>query len=208
MKIYDMKGLPNPTRVRLALAEKGLQDRVEFVPVNIMVGEHRKPEFLKINPSAAVPVLELEDGTILSECSAITEYLDHVAGEPELTGKNARERGIIHMTQRKVEDGLLDAVGNYFHYATEGLGPDLEEYQNKDFGERRKAIALKTMAWMDSALADKPFLTGERLTVADITAFAGFAFADFAGIETPAHLKNLAAWKARMGERPSVAALN
>ncbi len=208
MKIYDMKGLPNPTRVRLALAEKGLQDRVEFVPVNIMVGEHRTPEFLKINPSAAVPVLELEDGTILSECSAITEYLDHVAGEPELTGKDARERGIIHMTQRKVEDGLLDAVGNYFHYATEGLGPDLEEYQNKDFGDRRKAIALKTMAWMDARLADKPFLTGDRLTVADITAFAGFAFADFAGIETPTHLKNVAAWKTRMGERPSVAALN
>lgn len=207
MKVYDFKGFPNPARVRLALAEKGLQDDVEFVHVDVPAGEHRTPEFLSKNPSGVVPVLELEDGTLLSECSAITEYLDHAVGEPTLTGRDARERGIIHMTQRKVEDGLLDAVGNYFHFATDGLGPDIEQYQNKDFGERRRGIALKTMAWMDEQLADRDYLTGDQLTVADITAFAGFAFADFAAIETPAEFENVASWKARMKTRPSMAAL-
>lgn len=207
MKIYDFKGFPNPARVRLALAEKGLQDDVEFVHVDVPSGEHRKPAFLEKNPSGVVPVLELADGTILSECTAITEYLDHAAGEPTLTGRSAKERGVIHMVQRKVEDGLMEAVGNYFHYATDGLGPDIELYQNKDFGERRRTVALNTMAWIDARLADNDYLAGDHLTVADITAFAGFAFADFAGIATPTEFANIAAWKERMNARPSMAAL-
>lgn len=207
MRVYDYKGFPNPARVRLALAEKGLQDGVEFIHVDVPAGEHRKPEFLAINPSAAVPVLELEDGTILSESAAITDYLDHLTGEPTLTGLDAKERGVIHMLQRKVEDGLLDAVGNYFHMATAGLGPDIELYENKDYGNRRRDIALKTMAWIDAKLADSDYLAGDRLTVADITAFAGFGFADFAGIKTPEEFGNIAAWKARMSARPSMAAL-
>lgn len=207
MRIYDYKAFPNPVRVRLALAEKGLQDDVEFINIDVPAGEHRKPEFMAINPSAMVPVLELDDGTILTECAAITDYLDHVSGEPTLTGLDAKERGVIHMIQRKVEDGLLDAVGNYFHMATPGLGPDIELYENKDFGERRRDIAVKTMAWIDAQLADSDYLAGDRVTVADITAFAGFGFADFAGIETPAEFANIAAWKVRMGARTSMAAL-
>ena len=207
MRVYDYKGFPNPARVRLALAEKGLFHDVEFINVDVPAGEHRKPEFLAINPSAAVPVLELEDGTILSESTAITEYLDHLTGEPTLTGLNAKERGVIHMVQRKVEDGLLDAVAHYFHFATPGLGPDIETYENANYGERRRDSALKTMAWMDAKLAENDYLAGDRLTVADITAFAGFAFAGFAGIETPAEYGNIATWKARMDARPCMAAL-
>ncbi len=207
MRIYDYKGFPNPTRVRLALAEKGLHDEVEFLHVDVPAGEHRTPEFLAKNPSGAVPVLELDDGTILSESTAITEYLDHVTGAPTLTGLDAKERGVIHMLQRKVEDGLLDAVSNYFHFATPGLGPDIETYENAGYGERRRAVALKTMEWMDGKLVDSDFFAGDRLTVVDITAFAGFAFADFAGIETPANFDNIAAWKARMNARPSIAVL-
>ena len=208
MKVYEQKGFPNPIRVRLALAEKGLLDRVEFIAVDVMAGEHRSAEFLSKNPSGLVPVLELDDGTMLSECSAITEYIDHLVDEPALTGKTAKDRGIIHMMQRKVEDGFLEAVGNYFHYATDGLGPDLENYQNTDFGMRRREAALKTMAWIDSQLENSSYLAGDRLTVADITAFAGFSFADFAGIETPAEYANIVAWKQRMQARPSVMALN
>jgi len=207
MRIYDYKAFPNPARVRLALAEKGIQDDVEFINIDVPAGEHRKPEFLAINPSAMVPVLELDDGTILTECAAITDYLDHVSGEPTLTGLDAKERGVIHMIQRKVEDGLLDAVGNYFHMATAGLGPDIEQYENKNYGERRRDIAVKTMAWIDAKLGESDYLAGDRLTVADITAFAGFGFADFAGIETPVEFANIAAWKARMGARASMEAL-
>ena len=112
-------------------------------------GEHRSPEFLAKNPSAVVPVLELEDGTMVSECSAITEYLDHAQGDPILTGQSPKERAIIAMAQRKVEAGFLDAVGAYFHHATPGLGPDIETYQNADWGNTRLEVAKQTMAWMD-----------------------------------------------------------
>ena len=114
MKIYDFKGFPNPARVRIAIAEKGLADRVEFVAINVPEGEHRTPSFTAKNPAAAVPVLELEDGTCIAECTAITEYLDHVSGEPTLTGSGARERAVIHMMQRRTEAGLLDAAATYF----------------------------------------------------------------------------------------------
>src|SRR5215468_3725682 len=99
LTIYDFRGFPNPARVRIAIAEKGLGARVAFVPVDVPAGEHRRPAFLAKNPSAAVPVLELEDGTCIAECTAITEYLDHLDGDPVLTGRTARERAVIHMMQ-------------------------------------------------------------------------------------------------------------
>lgn len=203
MKIHEFKGFPNPARVRIALAEKGLIDDTEFVHVDVPGGEHKKPAFLAKNPSGAVPVLELGDGVVISECSAIIDYLDHAAGEAELTGKNAKERGVIGMMQRKIEAGLLDAVGAYFHHATEGLGPDIETYQNKGWGERQKEIAVSTMHWMDEVLADQAFMAGDRFTVADITAMAGFAFADFVKLDIPAPCKRLQDWRARVSARPS-----
>ncbi|MFB0923560.1 MAG: glutathione S-transferase, partial [Alphaproteobacteria bacterium] len=134
MKVYEFRGFPNPARVRIALAEKGLFDDVEFVQVDVTKGEHLTPEFLAKNPSAVVPGLELEDGTVISESSAITEYLDHISGDPELTGKTPKERAVISMMQRKVEAGLLDAVGAYFHVGTDGLGPKVESYRNDAWG--------------------------------------------------------------------------
>src|SRR5262245_51913266 len=122
MKIYDYRGFPNPARVRIALAEKGLTDKVEFITVDVPGAEHKQPACLGKNPSEPLPVLELEDGTTIAECTAITEYLDHLDGEPTLTGQGAKERALIHMMQRRAEAGLLDAVAAYFHHATPGLG--------------------------------------------------------------------------------------
>ncbi len=205
MKIHDIAGFANPLRVRIALAEKGLLDQVEFVPVDVMGGEHRKPAFLAKNPSGTVPVLELDDGTFLSECTAITEYLDHAHGEKTLTGRTALERGIIHMLQRKVEAGFLNAVGAYFHHATNGLGPVLETYQNQDWGRHQREIALKTLVWMDGLLEEHDYLAGDQFTVVDITAMAGFAFASAAGIAIPDDLTRLTAWHQRVTGRPSLA---
>ena len=101
MKVYEFEGFPNSARVRIALAEKGLSDKVEFVSVDVTKGEHKKPEFLAKNPAATVPVLELDDGTTIAECSAITEYLDHLDGEPTLTGRSPKERAVVHMMQRR-----------------------------------------------------------------------------------------------------------
>jgi glutathione S-transferase len=145
LKIYEARGFINPARVRIALAEKKALDQVEFVEVDVMKGEHRQPAFRVKNPSASVPVLELECGTTIAECSAITEYIDHSFPGVSLTGKTAKERAVIHMMQRRAEQNLLDAVGLYFHNATPGLGKDLETYQNKEWGEkqREKAIRLR-----------------------------------------------------------------
>ena len=148
MKIYDFKGFPNPARIRIAVAEKGLADQIEFVAVNVPEGEHKTPSFTAKNPAAAVPVLELEDGTCIAECTAITEYLDHMSGAPTLTGARARERAVIHMMQRRTEATLLDAVATYFHHATPGLGPSHRDVPEQGVGReepraraRRHAIS-------------------------------------------------------------------
>ena len=110
MKVYEYKAFPNPLRVRIALAEKGLTEQVEFIQVDVPNGEHKQSAFLSKNQAGTVPLLELEDGTFISECTAITEYLDHLTGEPVLTGKSAKDRAVIHMMQRRVETNLLDAL--------------------------------------------------------------------------------------------------
>jgi glutathione S-transferase len=150
-------------------------------------------------------VLELEDGVHIAECTAITEYLDHLDRRPILTGKTARERALIHMLHRRAEANLLDAAATYFHHATPGLGPHIEIYQNREWGEKNRERALAGMRYLDQVLAPQPYLAGERFTMADITAFAGLAYADIASIEVPADLVRLKAWRARVAERPSVA---
>ncbi|WP_319546305.1 glutathione S-transferase [Ruegeria conchae] len=206
MKIYDVEGFPNPARIRIALAEKGASDKVEFIPVDVMGGEHRTPEFKAKNPDAAVPCLELEDGSHIAQCNAITEYIDATFDGPSLTGVTAQERARISMMNLRAENGLLNAVGTYFHHATPGLGPDLETYQCAEWGNKQKEVAGNTMAYLDAVLAENEYLAGDTFSVADITAFAGLAFADFAKVEIPETLTNLQAWRAKMAVRPSIAA--
>ncbi|MEM9385237.1 MAG: glutathione S-transferase [Pseudomonadota bacterium] len=205
MKIYDVEGFPNPARVRIALAEKGATEQVEFVPVDLMNGEHRTEAFRARNPDATVPYAELECGTCISQCTAITEYIDGHFEGPSLFGDTPRQRAVTQMMNLRAEAGLMDAVGAYFHHATPGLGPDLETYQNQGWGQKRKQVAQDTMRYLDGVLEDQPYLAGDRFSVADITAFAGLAFADFAKVEIPPELHNLRAWRDRVASRPSIA---
>ncbi|MCR9214973.1 MAG: glutathione S-transferase [Proteobacteria bacterium] len=205
MKVFDIEGFPNPARVRIALAEKGAMDQVEFVPVDVMGGEHRTEAYRARNPDATVPYVELEDGSCLSQCTAITEYIDGAFEGPELIGNSPTERARVHMMNLRAEAGLVDAVGAYFHHATPGLGPDLEIDQNAEWGLKRKEVALNTMRYLDEVLASNTYLAGDAFSMADITAFAGLAFADFAEIEIPAELTHLAAWRQRVAARPSCA---
>jgi len=206
MKVYEFKASPNAYRVRLALAETDLTDQVEFVQVNILKGEHRQPEFLAKNPEGQIPFLELDDGTIIAECTAITEYLDHLKGEPLLTGKSAKERAVIHMAQRRAEANLLDAVATYFHHGTSGLGPALETYQNKEWGEKQKEKAIATMHKLNQTLAQQPYIAGDTFSIADVTVMGGLAFADFAKVPVPVEAENLLAWRDRVNARPSAKA--
>jgi glutathione S-transferase len=205
MKIYDFEGFPNPARVRIALAEKGATHKVQFVHVDVMKGEHRAAAFVAKNPGAAVPVLELDDGTTIAECTAITEYIDYAFDGIALTGRGAKERAVVHMMQRRAEQGVMDAVGTYFHHATPGLGA-LETYQNKEWGEKQRERAMAGMKYFNDVLSQQPFAAGESFSMVDITLFAGLGFADFAKIGVPAEHGHLAAWRQRMAERPSMKA--
>ncbi|MEM9456522.1 MAG: glutathione S-transferase [Myxococcota bacterium] len=203
MKIYDTKGFPNPTRVRIALAEKGATEKVEFIPVDVMGGAHRTAEFRAKNPDATVPYAELDCGTCISRCTAITVYIDETYEGPSLFGDTPTQRASAHMMNLRAESGLVDAVGAYFHHATPGLGPELEIYQNAEWGLKNRETAQATMRYLDEVLADRPYLAGDRFSVADITAFAGLAFADFAKVEIPSELTNLVKWRQRVASRPS-----
>lgn len=205
MKIYDVEGFPNPARVRIALAEKGATDQVEFIAVDVMGGEHRSDAFKAKNPDATVPCLELSDGSHISQCTAITEYIDGHFDGASLTGETPKERAQVSMMNLRAENGLLNAVGAYFHHATPGLGPDLETYQCAEWGNKQKEVAGQTMAYLDSVLADNAYLAGDKFSVADITAFTGLAFADFASVDIPENLNNLTAWRTKVAARPSIA---
>ena len=205
MKIYDFPTGPYPTRVRIALAEKRLQSRVQFVMVDLYKGEHKRPEFIASkNYSGTLPVLELDDGTCIAECTAITEYLDTLDGEPTLTGKTPREKGIIHMMNKRAEIELLDAVSVYFHHGTPGLGPDVEFYQNPEWGFRQRDKAVRGMRYFDAVLSRQPYVAGETFSMADITVIGGLLFASLVELPVPEECEALRSWYAGMLQRESV----
>jgi len=204
MTIYDWPAGPYPARARIALAEKNLRSRVRFETVDLWKGEHKSAEFLAKNYSGTLPVLELDDGTCIAECTAITEYLDALDGAPKLTGRTPREKGLIHMMNKRAELELLDAVSVYFHHATPGLGPDVEVYQNVEWGLRQRDKALRGMAYFDVLLKRQPFVAGEVFSMADITVIGGLIFAGLVKLPIPSSCETLGAWWSRMRERPSV----
>ncbi|UDL95618.1 glutathione S-transferase [Lichenihabitans sp. PAMC28606] len=210
MKIYDRSGFPNPARIRIVLAEKSLDSKVEFVSIDLIGAEHKQKSFLAKNPSGVLPVLELDDGTFISESTAITEYLDNVDGNPTLTGRTPREKAMVHMMQRRAEADLLDAVGNYFHNATPGLGPILQAYKNPEWadraawGEQQRDKALAGIKYFDEVLKSSPYVAGSTFSMADITVFAGLLFADAAGLEIQGDYAALKAWRAKVSVLPSV----
>ncbi|RON51833.1 glutathione S-transferase [Pseudomonas frederiksbergensis] len=204
MKIHDWFDGPYPARVRIALAEKGMLSRIEFVSVNLWTGEHKKPEFLAINYSGTLPVLELNEGTFIAECMAITQYLDALDGSPTLTGQTPVEKGFIHMMTKRAEIEFLDAVSVYFHHATPGLGPQVELYQNAEWGGRMRDKAVRGMHYFDSLLKHQPFVAGDKFSMADIAVLGGMIFASLVKLHVPDECDALRAWHARMQERPSV----
>ncbi|WP_394781891.1 glutathione S-transferase [Undibacterium sp.] len=204
MKIYDWPTGPYPARVRIALAEKKLQSHVQFEVVDLWKGEHKMPEFLAKNYSGTLPVLELADGTLISECTAITQYIDTLDGDPILTGRTPREKGLIQMMNKRAELELLDAISVYFHHGTPGLGPEVEIYQNAEWGFRQRDKGLRGMRYFDSILRKQAYIAGDAFSMADITVIGGLIFAGLVELAIPAECDALQAWYARMQQRPSV----
>lgn len=206
MKIYDWYNGPYPARVRIALAEKGLLPNVEFVSVDLWKGEHKQPAFLALNYSGTLPVLQLEDGTFIAECTAITQYLDVLDGTPTLTGRTPAEQGLVHMMTKRAEIELMDAVSVYFHHATPGLGPEVELYQNAEWGLRMRDKAVRGMHYFDGILKSRPYVAGDEFSMADIAVLGGMIFAALVDLPVPAECGALHAWHARVNERASVQA--
>ena len=203
MKIYDWYDGPYPARVRIALAEKGLLSQVEFIPVNLWKGEHKKPEFLAINYSGTLPVLALNDGTLIAECTAITQYLDVLDGNPLLTGKTPVEKGLIQMMTKRAEIEFLDAVSVYFHHATAGLGPEVELYQNAEWGEKMREKAIRGMHYFDSVVRSQPYVAGQAFSMADIAVTGGMIFSALVNLAVPDECTALKAWYLNIQHRPS-----
>ena len=210
MRIYDTPAFPNPLRVRIALAEKGMSSEITFIPVDLPNAEHKQPPFLAMNPEGTVPVLELDDGTFISECTAITTYFDRLDGEPILTGGTPKEIAVIQMMQKRAERELLYAVGNYFHYGTPGGGPILEAYKRPNWKGRtewahmERDRALAGMRYFDGLLEKQPYVGGETYSMADITVWAGLYFADLAQIPISGEYAALWAWRGELNERSAI----
>lgn len=213
MKIYDRPGTPNAARIRIVLAGKGLDDSVEFIPVNLMAAEQKQDWFLDMNPLGKTPVLVLDSGEVISESGAITEYLDSLDGNPVFTGRNGLERATIQMLHRRAEMMLLEPVDDYFHYGTRGLGealrpwrmPDWADEEKQAWGRRRGDLAVANMVYFDKVLQSRPFLAGEAFSLADITLFAGLTFAVPIGLPCAEELTKLHAWLHRVKALPAVA---
>ena len=210
MKLFEREGFPNPARIRIVLAEKRLESSVEYISVDLIGAEHKGAAFLAKNPLGVLPVLQLDDGTYISESTAITLYLDNLDGNPTLTGQTPKEKAVIQMMQSRAESELIEAVGDFFHYASPGLGAELEKFKSpswtarQEWGGRQRDRALEGMKYFNEVLKSRPFLAGDTFSVADITAFAGLMFADAAGIVMPGGYDALKLWRAKVSELPSV----
>ncbi len=166
MKIYDFAFAPNPRRLRIFVAEKGLKIPIE--QVDIFTGQNRTPEMLKKNPAGGLPVMELDDGTHLAESVAICRYLESLHPEPNLMGKNSREQAEIEMWNRRVELGLFGAAGRAFQHTNELFKARLKQFP--EYGETQREAVTQQLQWLDAQIGNKPFIAGDRFTIADITA--------------------------------------
>ncbi|MGD0119904.1 MAG: glutathione S-transferase family protein [Candidatus Binatus sp.] len=203
MKIYEFTGAPNPRRVRVFLAEKGINN-VASVQVNIASGENRKPEFLKINPLGGLPVLELDDGTHIAESVAICRYFEELHPEPRLMGIDAKDKAVVEMWNRRMEFGVLAMTAASFRNTSDffkGRIPQVKEY-----GEVARNAAVKALEWLDTELANREFIAGPRYTIADITALIGIDFGRTTAIKIQENQKNLARWHQAVSSRPSAKA--
>lgn len=202
MKLYDSKLAPNPRRVRIFLAEKGIT--VPAVQVDIGKAENRQPEFLAKNPMGGLPVLELDDGTCIAETVAICRYFERSQPEPPLLGVGAKGEAVVEMWQRRMEFEVTLPIMQVFrntHDFFKGRIPQVPEY-----GEVCRTTAIKRLEWLDRELAGRPFVAGEDYTIADITALCGIDFGKPTGIRIAPECKHLARWYEAVSTRPSAKA--
>jgi glutathione S-transferase len=202
MKAYVFPVAPNPRKLIVYLREKNLD--VPLETVDIVSGKNRTAEFLKKNPLGGLPVLELDDGTCLTESLAIIEYLEELHPTPPMIGTSPLERARIHELERICEFGVLGAIATIFQNTSPFFAQRVKQTaEAADNGRARLAAVAKIV---DAKIDSRPFVAGERPTIADCTLFAAMTFAEFAGAAIDPGLKNLARWYEAFKKRPSAAA--
>jgi len=204
MKFHNSIG-PNPRMVRMFMAEKGIE--IPKVEVDLLAGENRKEPYLKVNTAGQMPALELDDGTVIAEITAICEYLDETKKDtPSLIGDTPSERAATRMWTRRIDLNIVEPALNGFRFA-EGL----KLFQSRvrcipEAADGLKATARDRLAWLDGLLGDKPFIAGSKLSMADLMLFPFLDFMKDVKQPLDPGCKNLTSWFERMKARPSAAA--
>ena len=202
MKLYTSTRAPNPRRVDVYLAEKGIEIERQEVP--IMKLAHKTDDYAAINPMQRVPVLELGDGTHISETIAICRYFEELNPEPPLFGTDTVDRAVVEMWQRRMEFNLFIQIAQAFRHLHPAMA-ELEVPQVSEWGEVNKPRVVEVLEIMDRELAGRAHVAGENFTIADITAICGIDFLKLARIEIPDGLDSLRRWAESVHARPSVA---
>ena len=203
MKLYDGGRAPNPRRVKVFLAEKGVTLPTEQVDLGALA--HKKPEYTAINPLQRVPALELDDGTILTESMAICRYFEALHPEPRLFGQGAKDEAMVEMWQRRVEFHLLVPISQVFRHAHPAM-KEMEVPQLPAWADSNKPRVTEFLEILDRELKDRRFVAGDRYTVADITGLVCIDFMKPAKLAVPESLSNLKRWHAEVSARPSAKA--
>ncbi len=199
MKFLDSLG-PNPRVVRMFILEKGMQ--IPFEQVDIMKGENRGDAYKQKNPAGQMPCLELDDGSYLSEITAICEYLEEKKPEPALVGRTPEERAKTRMWLRRADLNVCEPMANGFRFA-EGLAMFKDRlHVIPEAAAGLKETARKNLRWLDGLLTGQ-WLAGDRFTLADIHLYAFVDFGKGVGQPLDAANKNLVAWYDRVNARPS-----
>jgi glutathione S-transferase len=203
MKLYiDPGRAPNPRRVRIFLAEKGVT--IPTQPVDLGALEHRSPAFSAINPMQRLPALALDDGTVLAESIAICRYIEALHPSPPLFGEGALDQAMVEMWQRRVELHLLTPVSNVFRHLHPAMAR-MEVPQIATWGEVNKPRVLEFLCFLDGELGTRSYVAGPRFSVADITAVVAVDFMKPAKLTVPEDLAHLRRWHAEISARPGVA---
>jgi glutathione S-transferase len=203
MKLYGAPSpAPNPRRVRIFLAEKGIDLPETFV--DMRKREHKSPEYREKNSLGQIPTLVLDDGTAISETVAICRYFEELQPEPSMFGRTALEKAQVDMWVRRAEFVLMTPVSMFWRHAHPYTAALLTQF--KDFGESNREHVVGAMRWLDRELAGREFIALDRYSMADICALTTVDFAHWIGLEMPAEFTNLQAWHKRVSERPSAAA--
>lgn len=203
MKLYDAGRAPNPRRVRIFLAEKGIT--VDTQQVDLAALEHKAPGYTAVNPLQRVPALELDDGTVITESVAICRYFEAIKPDPPLFGAPGREAAIVEMWNRRLEMHLLFFVAQVFRHLHPGMKA-LEVPQVAEWGEANKPRVFEFLKVFDEHLASSRFAAGEHFTIADITGLIAVDLMKPARLAIPDGLHNVKRWYAEVGKRPSAAA--